>query len=431
MKLYAVAGRPVFHSLSPALHNFLAARHGIEASYCRLRVDTAAEIDLFLRERIFCGINVTAPWKEEARKLADLCEKEAGLLNAANTLLAENSRLVAANTDPAGVEQCLKSADIELGGRPCLVLGAGGAGRAAVLALKQAGGLVTLINRSAKRGRETARTLNCRVRAWAELPAALAENTLLINTTPICPPELTRHDLNPDTVVFDADYRLRPMARIASEKNCRYLGGENWLLHQGLAAFARFHGLEKIDKRNLAGLELKAPENKQIISLIGFMGCGKSTLAPLLAEKLGYSWVDADKYLETTTGLSINSVFDRWGEQGFRHLEKKIAGDLLRRERTVIAWGGGVILDPDCRSMLRHDSHVIWLYLPLARLKPRLAGSRRPLLAAAAERPSIEELFNRRTCLYGQSADLVLLNDKKPEEVADVLAAEISPFVKN
>src|SRR5512144_1080339 len=98
-----------------------------------------------------------------------------------------------------------------------------------------------------------------------------------------------------------------------------------------------------------------------IITLIGTRGTGKSTIAPLLAARLGWEWIDADIELERRAGKSIREIFATEGEPAFRTLERQTLVDLLKRDRLVIAAGGGAILNPDTRRDVQSAGPVVWL----------------------------------------------------------------------
>ena len=89
------------------------------------------------------------------------------------------------------------------------------------------------------------------------------------------------------------------------------------------------------------------------LSLIGYRGVGKTTIAALLAEHLGWPWLDADQELERRAGRTIADIFAADGEEAFRDLETEIAADLSQRTKTVLAWGGGVILREENRRCIR------------------------------------------------------------------------------
>ena len=90
-----------------------------------------------------------------------------------------------------------------------------------------------------------------------------------------------------------------------------------------------------------------------LVSLIGYRGTGKSSVAPRLAARLGWTWIDADTELEHRAGCSIKQVFAAEGEAGFRQRERDVLQELLQRDKLVLAAGGGAILNADTRRELR------------------------------------------------------------------------------
>jgi shikimate kinase len=168
------------------------------------------------------------------------------------------------------------------------------------------------------------------------------------------------------------------------------------------------------------------------ITLIGYRGCGKSTLAPLLARRLRCDWVDADVVIEQQAGCSIKEIFAREGEPGFRQREAAVLADLLRRDRVVIAAGGGAILNPQTRERMRAAGPVVWLRAPLETLAARIAGDattaeRRPNLAGGGT-AEIAQLLAFREPLYRETATLsVETGSRPPTDLVDEILAQLSP----
>ena len=98
-----------------------------------------------------------------------------------------------------------------------------------------------------------------------------------------------------------------------------------------------------------------------ILTLIGYRATGKTTLARLLAERLGWDWIDADVEIERRAGKSIARIFAEDGEPAFRDLEAQVIADLCRRDRLVLAAGGGAPLRPESRRAMREAGKVVWL----------------------------------------------------------------------
>lgn len=167
-----------------------------------------------------------------------------------------------------------------------------------------------------------------------------------------------------------------------------------------------------------------------VISLIGYRGCGKSTVAPQLAAALGWDWIDADVELERRAGRSIRRIFETDGEPAFRTLERDVLAHLLQRDRLVVAAGGGSVLREENRNRMRASGPVVWLQADVDVLLPRIQGdattaSRRPSLTGLDPRTEIVQLLAVREPLYRQTATIVVSADERPvlEIVGDVLNA--------
>src|SRR5438046_967396 len=102
------------------------------------------------------------------------------------------------------------------------------------------------------------------------------------------------------------------------------------------------------------------PSSAANIFLIGYRGAGKTTVARLLADRLGWDWLDADALLEAQHGRSVRTIFQEEGEGGFRTKEALVLEQLCRGQRQVIATGGGVVLRPENRDRLRASGWVVW-----------------------------------------------------------------------
>jgi shikimate kinase len=170
------------------------------------------------------------------------------------------------------------------------------------------------------------------------------------------------------------------------------------------------------------------------ITLVGYRGTGKSTIAAALAARLGWTGVDADAEIESRAGRSIREIFDAEGEAGFRRQERSVLAELLRRDRLVVASGGGAVLDADTRRDMIAAGPVVWLTASLETLLARLAGdattsSRRPALTAHDVRTEMATLLSLREPHYREVATLTVATDgRTPDEiVAGILTALHAP----
>ncbi len=160
------------------------------------------------------------------------------------------------------------------------------------------------------------------------------------------------------------------------------------------------------------------------IVLIGYRGTGKSTVARQLALRLGWDWVDADVEVELRAGKSIAAIFADDGPEAFRDWESAVLADLARRERTVLAAGGGAVLREANRRALSAGGKLIWLQAGPATISQRIAGDaatagRRPSLTAAGSEAEIVAVLAERTPIYQSCADVAIDTEgKTPGEVA-------------
>ena len=166
------------------------------------------------------------------------------------------------------------------------------------------------------------------------------------------------------------------------------------------------------------------------IALIGYRGSGKSSVARLLALKLGWPWVDADVEIELRAGKSIAAIFADDGETAFRDLEGDVVWELASRDQTVIALGGGAVLRPQNRESLRRRCWIAWLSATPETLCERIAGdaatqTKRPNLTSQGGIAEIIELLDERTPIYRQCAHFQADTEgKTPEDVAGEILSQ-------
>lgn len=158
--------------------------------------------------------------------------------------------------------------------------------------------------------------------------------------------------------------------------------------------------------------------------LVGPMGAGKSTIGRRLAQRLGLDFRDADRELEERTGVDIPLIFELEGEAGFRAREKALLDELTHLSGTVLATGGGAVLDPDNRARLQNRGVVVFLRTSVQEQLRRLSHDRhRPLLQTPDRQARLEALRAIRDPLYRQVADIeVETNGKRMHRVVQQIA---------
>lgn len=261
-RLLGIIGAPVTHSLSPVMQNHALAALELDYVYVPFPVEpgglnTAVE---GLRQLGVCGFNVTIPFKTAVVPLLDTLSSEAELIGAVNTVALEGNRLVGFNTDGTGFIQSLREdLDFEPHGANILMLGAGGAARAALAALCAAGAAsVTIANRTAQRG-EALRSAFAAMFPEVEITLSslailmagggLAAADLLVNTTSVGMnfTAFAGVDLAPmksDARVYDMVYApsVTPLLATARQRGLKAANGIGMLAAQGEAAFAIWTG---------------------------------------------------------------------------------------------------------------------------------------------------------------------------------------------
>ncbi len=259
--ILGVVGRPIAHSLSPRVQGMALKAARLDAVYVALEPESLEGLLRIADGENFRGLSITSPFKEEAYRLAGKRDEACERTRAANTLIRDGSGWRAANTDVPAVRETLERAlriharapgrPVALGVAQALVLGTGGAARAAVHAGRSAGARVTVAGRSEARAQALAGELGCEWAAWDAIPRVPYD--ILIHTTPVgsraeregelpVPAEWIR----PGTLVLDAVYRPIRTALLAAaaQRGCTSVPGGEWFVRQAALQFRLFTNQE-------------------------------------------------------------------------------------------------------------------------------------------------------------------------------------------
>jgi shikimate kinase len=165
------------------------------------------------------------------------------------------------------------------------------------------------------------------------------------------------------------------------------------------------------------------------VFLVGMMGVGKSTVGRLLAERLGWPYLDSDEQVQRHTGRTVPEIFAADGEPAFRAEEKRALAEAASGDTpVVVSVAGGAVLDPDNRTLLRDRGKVVWLRANLDTMAERVGeGEGRPLLSGAGgPAVALAQLYPQRRPVYEDLADLVVDVDQiTPGEVVDKIVAAL------
>jgi len=251
MDVYGLVGNPVEHSLSPPMHEAAYEALGLDASYVTFEpepADLEAAVE-GARALGVEGLNVTVPFKEVVRELVAV-DDLAARVGAVNTVDFSGDEPTGYNTDVEGVRRAFAHHGVELAGETAVVVGAGGAGRAAAFALCDAGATVHVANRTVEKAEALAAAVDATAHGLDELPALLPDADVLVNATTVGMESdespVPASALHGDLAVLDAVYAPLEtrLLRDAAATGATTVDGAWMLLFQGVAAFERWTGRE-------------------------------------------------------------------------------------------------------------------------------------------------------------------------------------------
>ena len=395
-------GEKLGHSYSPQIHLELA-----DYEY-RLYEKAPDEVEAFIRQGDWHGLNVTIPYKKTVVPFCDELSETAETIGSVNTLLRrEDGTLYGDNTDAFGFETLLrKTYPADLSGKKALVLGTGGASVTVCAVLRKHGAEVISVSRSGENN-------------YGNL-SLHADAALLVNTTPLgmYPNNGTKAvdlSLFPALeAVLDVVYNPARTALLlqAEALGIPCAGGLIMLVAQAKRSAEIFLGrtLPDSELERITGLLSRSMQN---IILIGMPGSGKSRIAGMIAGKLGRPCMEADAELEKAAGKTIPEIFAEEGEPGFRKRETEVLADLGKLSGIVLSTGGGCVTRPENYPLL-HQNGIIFR---LDRDPDHLARDGRPLSRNA----DLHQMFAVRDPLYNRFADYTIDNNGDPEETVHTI----------
>ena len=392
-------GRTLGHSYSPQIHSQLGSYD------YRLFEKEPEELEDFLQNGDFTGLNVTIPYKKDVIPFLDELSPRAKALGAVNTIVRRNGKLIGHNTDYFGFETMLLSTGVSLRGKKALVCGSGGASNTACAVLEAHGANVIVLSRT---GKDNYQNLNRH-----------SDAALIVNATPVgMYPNVEASPIE-DLAAFPMlegvlDLVYNP-ARTSILLKAEALGipcvnGLRMLVAQAKESAEWFTG-EPIDDSCIERIFNRLRRQMENIILIGMPGCGKTTVGASLAKILSRPLKDADTELEQAVGRKITEILPTDGEASFRRLESETLLDLGKQSGLVIATGGGCVTVPNNYEKLHRNGTIVWLKRDL----DLLPTDGRPL----SQTGHLQEMYQKRAPLYARFADFSVENSGDPQETAE------------
>ncbi len=403
--MYGLLGEHLPHSFSPQIHLALGNNdyHLFEIA--------PENLEKFLSERKFKGINVTIPYKKAVIPYLDVISPEAEKIGAVNTITVRDGKLYGDNTDYFGFKYMVERSGIDIKGKKALVLGSGGASATVQAVLSDMGAdSVGVVSRNGE--------INY-TNIYNEI-----DTEIIVNTTPV--------GMYPDNMhspvvlekfpnlkgVFDVVYNPLRTKFIMDAQNLGIpaVAGLSMLVAQAKKAHEIFFDT-KLNDDITEKITLTLFKEMCNIVLIGMAGCGKSTIGKLLSEKLNKELIDTDTMIENAENKPIPEIIRNQGEDFFRCCEN-VAVNLAGREKSsIIATGGGVVTRPENYMPLKQNGIIVFIN----RDADLLPTNGRPL----SQLHGVKELYEKRMPLYRQFAHIEVDGNGTVEEVADSIIKEI------
>ena len=393
-------GRKLSHSYSPQIHQMLG-----DYSYSLFEKEPE-DLEFFLKNGNFTGINVTIPYKKTVIPYLDELSPVAKKLDAVNTIVRRpDGSLFGHNTDYFGFQTMVSASGLSLAGKKALVLGSGGASATAVCVLEEQGAVPVVISR---RGENNYGNLENHVDA-----------ALIVNTTPMgmypgtgeTPVELSRFPALEGVLDVIYNPARTKLLMDAESRELVAMNGLLMLVAQAKESSECFAG-GSIPDEQIFRIHKVLSADMQNIILIGMPGCGKSTLGRLLAEKCGKTFMDADEQIVRLAGKTIPEIFAQDGQGSFRELETQVLQQLGKQSGLVIATGGGCVTQSRNYPLLHQNGRILWIRRPVQ----LLPTEGRPLSSSG----DLMQMYQQRKPLYEAFADHIIENEGTP---SDTLAA--------
>ncbi len=435
-KVFGIFGRPIEHTLSPFIHNTLAKVLGEDSVYIAFHVEDSLEkAALGAHAMGVEGLNITVPFKEEIKKSLTGIDETAKAIGAVNTLVRTDDGYVGYNTDIYGIKRALYEC-LDFSKHDAVVLGAGGAARAVVyMCMTEGCRRVYIVNRTIEKAKALADEMNekaGKTGSTVAVPVAVSDinkidsdNYVVIQCTSL---GLKKEDgllLDDDSFYkkaafgYDLIYNPAdtPFVKKMTELGVPVDNGLSMLLYQAVRSHELWTGRdipEEAVTKTCAALRKKVYGDN--IVLTGFMGTGKSTVGKILAETTDKKLVDMDAEIVREAGISINEIFEKYGEEGFRNLEHnmliKYSEELYN---SVISTGGGIVVREDNIPYLKELGAVVYLDASDEVIYDRIKDDTgRPLLKDCDKETALQRiaaLKEKRILKYMKAHDIYISVD--------------------
>lgn len=393
---FALIGKTLKHSYSKKIHTLF---NKYDYDLVELSENELGEFAVNKEYRCY---NVTIPYKKDIMKYLDEITDGASKIGAVNTVVFKNGRKIGYNTDFQGMIYMLNRAKISVKDKAVLILGSGGTSNTALAVTKFLGAKsVNVISRTGEFNYK-----NCYDFKGTEI---------IINTTPVgmypntenSPIDIKRFDKLCGVVDVIYNPFLTKLLYDARKMGVKYTNGLPMLVAQAKYAMDLFLD-NKFDDTIIENVLEKLKKEVLNIVLIGMPGSGKSTISKKLSMLLGKEMMDTDEEIIKRENKSIPEIFECFGEEYFRNLEKEVIKDTCKLSGKIIATGGGVVKDFDNYFYLKQNGIIFYIDRPINMLDKK----GRPL---STNDLAVQKLYDERKELYEKFSDFIIDNGNSLE----------------
>lgn len=402
--MFAVIGNPVYHSITPEIY-----RHfGLTAT----RISPDSEEDMFhiLKNLNLSGFNITSPYK---KCISDIIEKKDEIVKTyglCNFILSKDNTYLGFNTDYYALNQIFNN---NYNKQKIFIIGAGSIAELLINFFDRNNNTeIFIFNRTISKinnltGKKIFTVQNNEINYY------LKKADFIINTIPYLDEKIKKifHNNIGSKIIYDIIYHNSPFKEFKSLKNI----GKKWFYLQAKK------NLEIITGQNIdiSNLHLKRKNENMNFIFSGYAGSGKTSIGKLVAENLGFNFIDTDKLIEKKLKLSIKEIFINYTEDYFRKIESIVINNLNKVQNTIISIGGGTLLDN--QKILNQIGEIIYLYCDFDICMNRIKNSDRPLIDKYNR-----EHYNIRKDLYTKTSDLIVNSNFPITKTANRIINEIN-----
>ena len=401
-----LVGHPLGHSYSPYIHKRLS---GFDYELFDLPKN---ELESFIKNATYIGLNVTIPYKEEVIKYLDHVDDVALKIGAVNTIVRRDNKTYGYNTDVMGFDELLKHYKINLRGKNVLILGTGGTKKTVQWVVSKYTKKIFIATRSTS-------DYENNIYNYDDLKLIEKDINYVINTTPVgMSPKVSSSPISLKKYlslegVIDVIYNPLHTSLLLEAKDLKipYYNGLYMLVYQAYHASCLFFN-KKYNEEILYDTYKELLFKNSSVMLIGMPASGKSTIGRILSEIVHQPFVDLDDEITKTFEKTPQEIIEQEGEAAFRKKETACLTKYSNQKGLIIASGGGIVTIPENYELIKHN--FICVYLK-RKPKEKSLNNSRPLSNSLDK---WLELYQNRKELYENFADTVVDSLEKPIDTA-------------